>query len=193
MNSDAVRCLIAACLVLAGACGETSSTGSGDGGSDGLVPPIPPNYPTAENVILGSGTTEGALTAMLDATPEFWLWSAGRVHTPKGGEEIPAETPFTFRWASDVIHLHKDAGSEPALSGVAFLVLFSAGDGTNLGAALVLERSFTPPAGLWDDLARHEGPITIDVIAADFDDSAITEFGGPFFGDALTFTLESVE
>lgn len=173
-------------LMMASACGSTDTPMQT---VDASVPLVPPQLPLADKVVVEPGATPEALTAMLAKTPEFWEWSAGRVQTPTDGDDVGRQAAAEFRWWSDIVHLDKDAETEAPMSGPGYLLLFSAEDGTNVAAVFTKAKKYTPSGSLWAELSAQKGPITVHVNSADFQENKLAQFGGPFFGSGITFTV----
>ena len=141
------------------------------------------------DVTLQAGGTAEALDSMLAVEAEPWDWSAGVVQTPTAGAELPSDVPFTFTWATELVHEDADAASEPALAGVAFLLQFSTPVQDPIARVFTTLNEYTPSDKEWSAFASLGEEITLHVNSADFSANQIAKNGGPFSGLGAKFTI----
>lgn len=139
-------------------------------------------------VILEGDTTEQALAAMTAVEPFYWEWSAGVPETPAEGAVLDASTPVEFTWTSDLVDLDPPADPTP-LTGVAFLLRFSSESDPTVLHVFTTESRYLPDAERWALLAGSDQPLSLRIDSADFEENAIVEGRGPFYGLTRTFSI----
>jgi hypothetical protein len=168
------------------------------------------------DVIYDTGTTDEALSKLLDAQPKNDPARAPTFTSPTPNQKLSAATPATFSWKATPTGMRRAAppkerfalgpsiestaagpiGGERSahahgdpLNGRAYFVVFSA-SGNVVVRVFTTKTSYTPDDAAWTKLKGVKAPITATITSASFDNNNLTPDGGPFAGTPVTFTIE---
>jgi hypothetical protein len=146
---------------------------------------------TIVDVVREGDVTEGQLRRVLANEAQDWAWAGGQFDTPVDGSVLPSDTPFEFRWDSDATVDPPAAGATNDLQMVHLLV-FSTRAQPNLLRVFSTLDSYTPDAAAWEALkkAGQSGAVTLSLTSATLLGDELVDDGGPFIGEALSFTIE---
>ena len=135
--------------------------------------------------------TDGQLRAVLSNEARDWAWAGGQFDAPEDSAVLSSETPFEFTWHADATEDIPAAGA-PNDFEMMHLLIFSTPSKSNLLRVFSSLDSYTPDAAAWQTLtlAGKAEAITLSLTSATFEGDALTINGGPFIGQALTFTIE---
>ncbi len=157
-------------------------------------------------VLYEGGTSDVTLVQILNTEADSWGWAGGAFLTPKPDSALAANTgativsaaePYTFSWHSDPSDVFPQAGAAGALSiasgggftGMAYLLVFSTPDNARLLRVYTTNASYTPSASAWKQLVSVQGPITVALTTATFENDELTVEGGPHGGQQLSLTI----
>jgi len=197
-------------VALAGAVFVGTSVGACSGG--GTEGPTEPTGPDLSGVIYGGAATDEALAALLLATPKAEATQAVVVDTPAADATLPKDVPPTIEWhvkgssaSREVTPGERFVGAAKALgawfgpreawahgapvNGRAYLLVFSTPKSPELVRVFTTELSYTFDAASWTKLALTGEPVTLVVTNAIFEDNRVAQDGGPFSGEAVTFSI----
>lgn len=200
---------IAGVVALAGAVFVGTSVGACGGGTEN---PPATNEPDLTGVIYAGAATDEALEALLLAAPKTDPAQAAAVDTPAAGATLPKDVPPTIEWhvsgssaarepsaGERIARAAKAIGSffgpreawahGAPVNGRAYLLVFSTPKSPELVRVFTTELSYTFDAANWTKLALTGEPVTLVVTNAIFEDNRVAQDGGPFTGNAVTFSI----
>ena len=140
------------------------------------------------DVLREGDVNETQLRAVLANEAEDWAWAGGQFDTPEDGATLAASAPYEFTWHADSTE-PADGGAPSDTQMVHLLVFSSPSHGTLLRLFTTLD-SYTPDADTWQQLVAAGEPITLSLTSATFAGDELTVDGGPYVGQALTFSIE---
>ena len=183
----------------------------------GCADGAPPRDPALADVVCEGRVNDVELEAVL-ATP--WLDDpihAAWVSRPDDGGSLPSSVIPTFRWDAGIPSPHaslspamfqkrtprrtpledlfggeKSAHADSAMSGPAYLLVFTDEHGARLLRVFTNATSYTPSEEAWAALPR-DAWLTLTVTAARFNRDELAFDGGPFSGLPTTFTIDATQ
>ncbi len=175
---------------VAGACGDSGSQGGGGGGAGGSAPD------SLDDVIYEGGATDEALVELLKLTPENDSAQGTRFLAPVAGAELAAATPQEFQWEvgqqaslwRSLLGPSEAHAHGTPINGRAYFLVFSTPDKPKLLRVFTTLLSYTPDDAAWQKLVGA-GEVTASVVNALFETNRVTQDGGPFQGDEISFTV----
>lgn len=149
----------------------------------GLRPPS-----ATDGVVFEGGASKTQLSVFLEREPEDWAWAGGRFDTPDTYATLEASTPQTFSWHADPADFTEAEAPDDVV--MTHLLVFSTSESDAVLRVFTALPEYTPDTAAWQGLVAIHEPITVSLTTASFVASDLPEDGGPFIGQALTFTIE---
>lgn len=139
-------------------------------------------------VVREGDASDAQLNTFLQHKARDWDWAGGVFDAPDDQATVDADPPLTFAWHADPAEL--SPGSAAGEVVITHLLLFSAPTHPSLLKVFTTRPDYTPNAQAWQTLLDAGEPITVSLTTGTFVGSDLPEEGGPFSGQALTFTIE---
>jgi len=163
-------------LALAASCGLSACSSSESSSS-----------PSAANVVLEGEATAAQLTVFQNEQAREWAWAGGQFDTPHDNAQLDASPPLTFAWHADPADFAQ--GGAPGEIVMTHRLLYSTASNEHLLEVFTTLPEYTPDATHWRKLVDAREPISVSLTTGTFVGSDLPEDGGPFIGQALTFTI----
>lgn len=199
-----IAALLLGTLVLTGLpLSGLSACGSGDANA-----PPAQSEPDIEGVLYAGQATDEALLALLRLEPQYNAAQTALIDSPASNASLPKSPAATFAWhigeSSAALNLDiKSWGASFAslwmprkahahgapVNGRAYFLVFSTPSKPKLLRVFTTELSYTPDAAAWATLSSSSEPISLTITNAVFENNRVAQDGGPFEGQALTFSF----
>src|SRR6478752_4969165 len=150
--------------------------------------PSPTDPHSSAGVVREGGATAAQLDTFLHHKAREWAWAGGQFDTPDEQATLAAGTPQRFSWHADPADF-ATGGSASELVMTHLLEFNTANGGTPLRVFTTLPE-YTPDTVAWQKLIATSEAITVSLTTGTFVGADVPEDGGPFIGQALTFTIE---
>ena len=148
-----------------------------------------PDQVSTSDALLQGNATAAQLGIFRQRTARDWAWAGGQFDAPADdGAELVAETPLTFAWHADPADFAQ--GGAPGDAVMTHLLSFSTSGNERLLEVFSTLPEYAPDAKGWQKLVDVAEPITVSLTTGTFVGGDLPEEGGPFIGQALTFTIE---
>jgi hypothetical protein len=149
----------------------------------------PPGLQRATNGVLLEGEASAAqLSTFLQREAEDWAWAGGQFDTPEDRATLDAQMPQTFSWHADPADFADGDGAGDVV--MTHLLEFSTNPSSAALRVFTTLPQYTPGTAAWQKLVAAHAPITVSLTTGSFVATDLPEDGGPFIGQALTFTIE---
>jgi len=148
--------------------------------------PTDPN--SAAGVVLEGDATVAQLDAFLQHEATEWAWAGGQFDTPDAQAILAADTPQRFSWHADPADFAQGDTANDAV--MTHLLEFSASSKSTPLRVFTTLSEYTPDTVAWQKLIAVGEPITVNLTTGTFVGADVPKDGGPFIGQALTFTIE---
>ena len=162
-------------VALAASCSLTACSSSDDA-----------PHPTA--VVLEGAASEAQLATFLSKEPREWAWAGGQFDAPDKNATLDAGTALTFAWHADPSDFAQCGA--PGEVVMTHGLRFGSASNDRLLEVFTTLPEYTPDAMHWQKLVEASEPITVSLTTGTFVGTDLPEEGGPFIGQALTFTIE---
>jgi len=139
-------------------------------------------------VVLEGVASRTQLSVFLQREAEDWAWAGGRFDTPDTHATLDASTPQTFSWHADPADFTEAA--PPGDVVMTHLLVFSTSESDAALRVFTTLPEYTPDTAAWQRLVAVHEPITVSLTTGSFVAAELPDDGGPFIGQALTFTIE---
>lgn len=171
-------------------CGDTSAPA-----------PAGQTTPDTEGVIYAGAATDEALQALLLATPKSDPSQSVVVDAPASGAIMPKDLPPTITWhvgggmGATLRAIGEWLGPRAAwahgapVNGRAYFLVFATKTNPKAARIFTTNLDYTFDAATWAKLALEQGPVTLTITNAIFEDNRVAQDGGPFPGEAVTFSI----
>jgi len=147
-----------------------------------------PRSPDAANTVLEGEVTDAQLGTFLQREPREWAWAGGQFDAPADGATLPPSATQTFAWHADPADFAEGGAAGEAV--MTHLLSFHSASHPSLLQLFTTLPDYTPDALHWQKLVAAGEPITVELTTGTFVGADLPADGGPFIGQALTFTIE---
>ena len=148
----------------------------------------PPPASSSTDVVLEGDASEAQLNAFQSEEPREWAWAGGQFDAPDKNATLNAGTTQTFAWHADPADFAQGGAAGEIV--MTHLLQFSAPSNDHLLEVFTTLGEYTPDATHWQKLVDAREPIKVSLTTGTFVGTDLPEDGGPFIGQALTFTIE---
>lgn len=139
-------------------------------------------------MLLEGSASEAQLSVFLQREAEDWAWAGGQFDTPDDRATLDARTPQTFSWHADPADFAEGNAAGDVV--MTHLLEFSTNQSSTALRVFTTLPEYTPDTTAWQRLVAVHEPITVSLTTGSFVAADLPEDGGPFIGQALTFTIE---